>query len=122
MLSLKIDDGKNTTDKNTTCTAIDPPGIHFAPSVRWAVETRGLTLFHADLGAFCCIPYPYAAIWDLLHRGYRFDEAARMMQHIADVSPTTARNLMLNALKGWLEQGVLRKDGDDGEPVDHLDL
>lgn len=97
-------------------------GYRCAPGVRWAVETRGLTLFRADLGAFCCVPYPFAALWDLLHRGYRFEDATRMMCHIADLTPNGARELIVQVVHGWLEMGLLRKEGDDGEYLTHLDL
>ena len=78
-----------------------------AAGVGWVVETRGLTLFRADLGAFCGVPYPFAAIWDLLQRGYRIEDTARLTGYIAAVPPDRARDLVLRAIRGWVTLGVL---------------
>lgn len=97
-------------------------GYRCAPGVRWAVETRGLTLFHANQGAFSCIPYPFAAVWDLLHRGYRLDDATRMMSHIAGIAAPRAQKLIVTAVQGWLDLGVIRKEDVNGEHLTHFDV
>jgi hypothetical protein len=76
------------------------------------VETRGLTLFHSQAGAFCCIPYPFAAIWDLLVRGYDFDDLARLTGYVAGTSPEEASRLVTQAIDGWVSLGVLAEAGD----------
>jgi hypothetical protein len=88
-----------------------------APGVKWAVETCGLTLFLPEHGACCCIPYPLAATWDLLHRGYRLDEAIRLTSQIAGVSLDEARRRVTTAFADWVALGVLMPEGGHGESV-----
>ena len=87
---------------------------HCAPGVRWAVETRGVAVFHPDKGVFATLEYPEAAVWDLASRGYRFDRIAELVGHIAGVERPAAESLVIDALERWLAMGLLEKGEADG--------
>jgi hypothetical protein len=66
----------------------------------------------AGHGAVCGIPYPQAAIWDLMSRSYDYETIVAMMGHIAAVSADEARSLAQSALHTWTDAGLLvREDG-----------
>jgi hypothetical protein len=82
--------------------------------VQWVVETAGLTLFRSVAGAFLCVPYPYAAVWDLIQRGYQRNDAVRLTGHIAGVPTGEARRLVDQAIRDWKAMGLLVSEAEHG--------
>ena len=88
-----------------------------APDVKWVVETYGVLIVDPHKGACCSLPYPSAAVWDLVSRGYSSAKIATMILYIGDFSGLAAAEdyvtdcLLTWANAGWLRQ-VLR--GDEG--------
>ncbi len=94
----------------------DPEGLRYrrASDVRWTVETRGLAMYSPERGVFCCLPYPFAAIWDLVSRGYAFNHMVELMRHISGLDQTATRELVLRTLRNWAEMQLLVEDRDNG--------
>lgn len=85
-----------------------------APQLKWSVERRGLTLVDSQRGAFFCLSYPCAALWDLLARGYRIDEAVRLTAFVAGTSVDLAQSRVTRAFEDWIALGLFLPEGDDG--------
>jgi len=84
-----------------------------AAGVQWVVERTGLILLRPNRPPVR-VDYPEAAIWDLLSRPYDFDTTAAMMQHIAALDETAARDLVTKTVNDWLEEGFLERTHGDG--------
>ncbi|MEZ5397867.1 MAG: hypothetical protein R2724_34580 [Bryobacterales bacterium] len=94
-----------------TVKVIDPLLAHYtlAQGVKWVVETHGLILTDGK-GKVWLLHYPEAAIWDLLMREYPMDKVFSMMTYIASINSEEARNLVLNALNNWTQEGLMVKE------------
>ena len=79
------------------------------PEVTWTVETQDI-LVRAGKGSTHRVPYPEAALWDLISRGYRLDKVVPMMGHIASLEAETARQLVLDTLEQWTACGFFSKE------------
>jgi hypothetical protein len=85
-----------------------------APHVKWAVERRGLTLVDAERGAFFCLCYPCAALWDLLTRGYRFEDAVSLTAQVAGMSVEATHKHVARLVEDWIALGLFLPEGEDG--------
>lgn len=90
--------------------SIPPQKITYrvAPNVGWAVETWGLLLSDGRENPHW-LPYPQAAIWDLISRGYPTAKVCSMLTHIAALDSATAETLVWESLEVWTQRGLLTK-------------
>jgi hypothetical protein len=85
-----------------------------SPDVKWVVETFGILIVDPQKGAYCSLPYPSAAVWDLVIRGYSPSKIATMMQYIGGFPETAAaENYVTECLVTWANAGWLRRVGGD---------
>ncbi len=84
---------------------------HCAEHVVWIVEPWGVTLIHAPHGRSCQLPYPEAAIWDLLTRCRPEETIRSMLELIAGIGPHEAEALVRSRLDAWAEEGWLETGG-----------
>jgi hypothetical protein len=54
--------------------------------------------------------YPQAAVWDLINRGYSYDQTIHMLCSIASMKPEETEQLLLESLDEWAESGFLIKE------------
>lgn len=81
----------------------------FAPDMRWVIETYGILIIDPHKGAYCSVPYPSAAVWDFLSRGYSPSKIGKMIRHIGSFTDTvTAENFVSDCLTTWANLGWLR--------------
>ena len=85
-----------------------------APHVMWAVETRGVILVDQNTESAQTLSYPQAAVWDLINRGYSFDQTVRMLCAIAATEAKEAERFLLESLDEWAEAGFLVREEDHG--------
>jgi len=81
--------------------------FHCSPAVAWAVEQTGLTLLHRETGRTRALPYPQAALWDLLSRARPWNRLGETMAAIMGVDRVVAEAWMKDtvldlAQEGWL--------------------
>jgi len=81
-----------------------------APDVKWVVETRGILIAHPDRGAYCSLPYPAAAVWDFLSRGYGARKISEMIKYIGGFEAATEAELYVTeCLETWISAGLVRR-------------
>lgn len=73
-----------------------------SPDLRITTEQRGLVLVLEEQQFSCCIPYPYAAIWDLFDRGYELDRMVQVLQHIIGAELAVVEQLVHQSLQTWV--------------------
>ena len=89
-----------------------------APDVKWVVETYGILIVHPERGAYCSLPYPAAAVWDLVSRGHRLPKIAQMLRHIGRFQTTTdAERYAVECLETWTNAGLVQRTKGGGENV-----
>ena len=79
------------------------------PGVAWCVETPGLLLVRRDTGTRRLLPYPDAALWELLGRGEPQDRVTRMMAAIAGITTPAAETWIAKTLDRWVREGWLEE-------------
>lgn len=79
-----------------------------APGCSWVADARGILVLDELARDACALGYPEAAIWELLLRGHSSEEAARLLQWIADLSPEEAQDLVSTRALQWVEAGWLQ--------------
>ena len=77
----------------------------------WLVERSGVELIDPVSAKREFLPYPLAAIWDLLTRGYGEPEIRSMVALIADMSPGESAALAASALESWRREGWIETGG-----------
>ena len=81
-----------------------------SPDVKWVVETFGILIVDPHKGAYCSLPYPSAAVWDLVSRGHSRAKIATMMRHIGGFQePAAAESYVNDCLVTWANAGWLRR-------------
>ena len=81
---------------------------HVSRAVVWSVGRTNLTLSDGR-GHVHTLEYPEAAVWDLLTRGYRFDDVVRLTGHIGSLPPADADALVRSALARWCDAGLVEE-------------
>jgi hypothetical protein len=81
---------------------------HVARGVRWSVGRTNLTVANGR-GHVQALEYPEAAVWDLLTRGYRFDDVVRLTGHITSTSSADAAVLVRSSLQRWCDAGLVEE-------------
>jgi hypothetical protein len=73
--------------------------------VRWVVDERSVVVVHR--GAVLRLPYPHAAIWDLITLGHGEQRLARQLAVIADLTAEQAARAVEQDLDRWSELGLV---------------
>jgi len=76
-----------------------------SPGIGWSVERTGLLVTGGEQPRF--LPYPDAALWDLISRGYRYEQVVEMMCHITSLAKRDSVRLIDRLLDEWLGLGLL---------------
>ena len=84
--------------------------VRVNPDLTWTIETRGLALHAPGEGSTRTLPYPAAALWDLITRGGRSAWIWESFAAIAGVELETARRLAATLIDEWIEYGWLRSE------------
>jgi hypothetical protein len=81
-----------------------------ASDVKWLVESSGILIVHPRRGAYCCLPYPAAAVWDFVSRGYRLPKIVKMTQYIGGFQDAAAtEGYVAECLTAWANAGLVRR-------------
>jgi hypothetical protein len=84
------------------------------PHVVWTVERKGILLLDQHSGAVLRLEYPQAAVWDLLHKKYEFDQMIRMLSVIAAMDTGRSKQLLVESLTAWTQAGFLNMKTENG--------
>ncbi|MEK7407750.1 MAG: hypothetical protein AAB225_21970 [Acidobacteriota bacterium] len=84
------------------------------PQVAWTVESDGILLLNAATASSRRLRYPEAAVWDWISRGESCDRIMRKTAAVAKMETETARRLVLEAVRSWVEAGFLVVENGDG--------
>ncbi len=71
------------------------------PLVNWVFSWGGVTIYDSQTGRRCSFPYPYAALWDGVTKGYNFEELANWYSVLEGVDRSVAREELLKTLQEW---------------------
>jgi hypothetical protein len=71
------------------------------------VETHSLLLLNKDTGETRSLVYPQVALWDLISRGYAYDDVVRMLCAIAALQADEVEMLIAESLENWFDAGFL---------------
>jgi hypothetical protein len=74
------------------------------PRVGWIVQNQGVTLMDADGACLESIPYPQAAVWDSLVKGYSLERCVSLFAVVAGVDSGRAGTSVAECLSSWTEQ------------------
>ena len=71
------------------------------PRVGWVVQNEGIGLIDVDGADLGSIPYPYAAVWDFLVKGYSVERCVSLFAVMAGVDLEKARTSVGLCLSSW---------------------
>lgn len=94
--------------------AVDIQRYHCPDHVGWSVEIDTIRIINQRSGAVCLLGYPEAAVWDLISRGYAYDDLVRLLGVIASFDLSEAKQLVLRTVKDLAGKGFLTQSGDHG--------
>ena len=83
------------------------------PRVSWAVVPGGVLVVCGATARDYLLPYPEAAIWDMLGRGRSVEHVARLLPRICGVSRRAAARIIDHGLRRWVELGLLQPSPGD---------
>jgi len=89
-------------------------GFRCASQVLWAIETRGILLVDPTTERSCSLPYPHAAIWDLMSRGCSYPKMISALFAIGSLEREEAERLLDESLLEWAAAGFVEKSHCDG--------
>ena len=81
--------------------------IRCGSQISWVVQPGSVLLVNDATHESLTLPYPQAAVWDLLTR-HPAAEVARKMTYIADLSPERAAALVEQSVETWIRLGYLQ--------------
>lgn len=87
--------------------------------VKWAVTIQGLIVIDTATEKVLPLDYPEAAVWDLINRGYAFDQTRRMIAAIGAMDDESAEQLILNCVDAWTRDGFLLRHERYGKSINH---
>jgi hypothetical protein len=87
-------------------------GFHPAAGVSWCVEDRGIRLLAQEDGRTAFLPYPAAALWDLVSRRVPMDRAEAIVAMVAGWQGSTG--YVREQLESWMAEGWLEAGGRHG--------
>jgi hypothetical protein len=83
------------------------PRYRLQEAILWTVEEDGICVFD-DL---CCrrlhLPYPEAAVWDMMARGRSLADIVAIMPFVADLPAAEAARLVERCVNHWLENKLI---------------
>lgn len=79
------------------------------PNFSYCVDIQNIVLINRKEDMEIRMPYPQAAIFDLLLNGYSRQAMTRMMSHIALVTETHASDLIRDTLHDLLDNKVIEQ-------------
>ena len=77
--------------------------------VRWVVQVDAIHVIDTHSGGHCRLPYPQAAVWDMLSRNYSRDKIVYLLMSIAGLDEEQARGFVNDTLTGWGSDGLINK-------------
>ncbi len=80
------------------------PGDH----TEWTAEINCVKVLNKDTDKMITIPYPGAALWDLLQQKYPIDRIISIMSAVTGKNRTYVKNLVENNIHKWLEDGLIQ--------------
>jgi hypothetical protein len=78
-----------------------------AGGVTWVVEHAGIRVFGPLATSVRFIPYPEAAVWDFLSRGYAPGVIASNLGQLDRRLGANAPSWVASVLQGWSDDGIL---------------
>jgi len=75
------------------------------PGVQWLVDLHSIFIIDRDTGNQMTLKYPEAGVWELIGRGYSFDEILRMIAVIESMDQKEAEGLIKSCLNTWVRRG-----------------
>ncbi|MBN2103541.1 hypothetical protein JW835_05815 [bacterium] len=78
------------------------------PDFSYCVDIRDIKLISRRDNTRICLPYPQAAVFDLLLKGYSQQAMERMMAKIALVTESHAAGLIRDTLDDLMEKKVIK--------------
>jgi hypothetical protein len=84
------------------------PSARISESIGWVVESEGVRLLDSADPQLLSIPYPEAAVWDLLSRRYTKSSMVSLMAVIGQMSEVEAEELIDRCVLDWRQRGYLK--------------
>ena len=81
-----------------------------APGVIWAVASNGVWVGRLDGSDGEVLPYPGAAVWDMLSRGCSFEHVVDVLGAAGDMERAEAEAFVQRQVLTWLYQGRLVRE------------
>ena len=82
--------------------------VRCSPAVRWVQDAGHITLVNPDTGQSWKLEGTEMVIWDLLQRGYDWQELHRLLCLVEALPPSEAGEMLTRVVKGWLDEGILQ--------------
>ena len=83
------------------------------------MKLHGILLVNEGTGITCSLGYPQAAIWDVITRGYAYEQAVQMLTAITSLHVEEVKKLLFESLAAWVNAGFLILRKDYGESLYH---
>jgi hypothetical protein len=75
--------------------------------VTWVVEHAGIRVFGPPATSVRFIPYPEAAVWDFVSRGYTPEVIVSKLRHLDRRLAANAPGWVASVLQDWSDDGLL---------------
>lgn len=80
-----------------------------AEHIRWVVQVDAIHIIDTRSGGHCRLPYPQAAVWDMLSRNYAREKIVYLLMPIAGLDEERAWGLVNDTLADWYSDGLIKK-------------
>ena len=87
--------------------------LYQCPShISWAVEKEAILLIDHENNTSHCLDGHQAALWDLISRGYDFDQVILMMGAIGTMDKDASEQFISNTLDDLVKTGYLKVENE----------
>lgn len=77
----------------------------------WTAEINGIKVFSKTADHMTIIPYPEAALWDLLQQKYSTDQIIPIISAFTGKDRQNVEKMIENNIHKWLEDGLIQQYG-----------
>jgi hypothetical protein len=77
-------------------------------AIEWIAEINCIKVYNNITHNLMIIPYPKAAIWDLVQHKYSINQITRIISAITKKEASYAEELTARTIRAWLRGGLIK--------------
>ncbi len=77
-------------------------------NIEWTAEINCIKVLNKDIEKMITIPYPGAAVWDLLQQNYTAGQIIPVLSAITGKNKSEVEKLIEKNIQRWIEEGLIK--------------